>query len=58
MLTCEQIEAEILALKPFAKDYDTERQSNNTCLAAGAHDALRWALGLAEDSISEALTRT
>lgn len=50
-----QIEAEIVALDPFAKDYDTDRQSNDTCLAAGAHDALRWALGLAEQSISEVL---
>lgn len=50
-----EIEAEIKALEPIAKDYDTERQSNDTCLAAGAHDALRWLLGLAEDSISESL---
>ena len=50
-----EIEAEIEALKPIAKDYDTEKQSNDTCLAAGAHDALRWLLGLAEDSISESL---
>ncbi len=57
MRTREQIELEILALEPFAKDYDTDRQSNDTCLAAGAHDALRWALGLAEESISEVLTR-
>ena len=54
----EQIESEISALKPFAEDYDTVRQSNDTCLAAGAHDALRWALGLAEESISEVLTRS
>ena len=52
-----EIEAEIAALSPVAKDYDTERQSNDTCLAAGAHDALRWALGLAEDSISDTLKR-
>lgn len=47
-----EIEAEIKALEPIAKDFDTERQSNDTCVAAGAHDALRWLLGLAEDSIS------
>lgn len=50
-----EIEAEIAALEPIAADYDTERQSSDTCLAAGAHDALRWALGLAEQSISETL---
>jgi len=54
----EQIEAEILSLQPFAEDYDTVRQSNDTCLATGAHDALRWALGLAEESISEVLTKS
>lgn len=53
----EEIQAEIAVLEPFAKDYDTVRQSNDTCLATGAHDALRWALGLAEQSISEVLTR-
>lgn len=51
----EAIQAEIHALEPIAKDYDTEKQSNDTCLATGAHDALRWALGLAEESISEFL---
>jgi hypothetical protein len=50
-----EVEAEIEALRPIAKDYDTEKQSNDTCLAAGAHDALRWFLGLAENSISETL---
>ena len=50
-----EIEAEIKRLEPIAKDYDTERQSNDTCLAAGAHDALRWALGLAENSISDTI---
>jgi hypothetical protein len=48
-----EIEAEIAALAPIAKDYDTKRQSNDTCVATGAHDALRWALGLAEEPISE-----
>ena len=57
MRTREQILAEIEALKPLAKDYDTDEQSSDTCLAAGAHDALRWALYLAEDSISEVLNR-
>jgi len=54
----EQIESEVLALEPFAKDYDTVRQSNDTCLATGAHDALRWALGLAEESISQVLMQS
>ena len=39
MKTRGEIEAEIEALKPIAKDYDTDKQSNDTCLAAGAHDA-------------------
>jgi hypothetical protein len=52
-----EIEAEIAALEPIAKDYDTDKQSNDTCVATGAHDALRWLLGLAEDSISESLKR-
>ena len=56
--TRREIEAEIEALAPIAKDYDTEKQSNDTCLAAGAHDALRWLLGLAETSISESLKPT
>lgn len=56
MRTRAEIEAEIQRLKSVAKDYDTERQSNDTCLAAGAHDALRWALGLAEDSIADSLS--
>jgi len=53
--TQAEIMAEIEALSAKAKDYDTEKQSNDTCLAAGAHDALRWMLGLAEQSISETL---
>lgn len=52
-----EIEAEIEALKPLANGYDTDTESRDTILAAGAHDALRWALGLAEDSIFESLTR-
>ena len=56
--TRREIEAEIEALAQIAKDYDTEKQSNDTCLAAGAHDALRWLLGLAETSISESLNAT
>jgi hypothetical protein len=51
-----EIEAEIEVLKPIASDYDTDKESNDTCIATGAHDALRWALGLAENSISEILT--
>ena len=54
--TRHEIESEIEALAPIAKDYDTEKASNDTCLAAGARDALRWLLGLAEASISETLT--
>lgn len=49
MRTVAEIEAEIVALVPIAKDYETDAQ----CFAAGAHDALRWALGLAETPISE-----
>ena len=57
--TRREIEAEIEAYSAqIAKDYDTEKQSNDTCLAAGAHDALRWLLGLAETSISESLNAT
>lgn len=51
----DKVEFEVVALEKWAKDYDTVRQSSDTCLAAGAHDALRWALGLAEQSISEVL---
>jgi hypothetical protein len=51
--TTAEIEAEIDRLKTTAQDYDTVRQSNDACVAAGAHDALRWALGLAESPISE-----
>ncbi len=53
-----EIEAEIEALQPIAKDYDTDQQSNDTCVATGAHDALRWLLGLAEHSISENLKKS
>ena len=53
----EEINEEVKQLHPIAKDYDTELQSNDTCLACGAHDALRWALGLAEGSISEYLRK-
>lgn len=51
----EEILREIKALQSMAKAFDTDRQSDNTCLAAGAHDALRWALGLAESPVSEYL---
>lgn len=53
MRSPQEIEAEIKALIPAARDYDTEYQSNDTCVAAGAHDALRWVLGLAEQPVSE-----
>lgn len=55
MRTREEIEAEILALNPKCEGYDSDEQTDDTVLAVGAHDALRWALGLAEESISEVL---
>ena len=55
MRSAEESRAEISALYSLAKDYDTELPSSDTCVAAGAHDALRWALGLVEGSISETL---
>jgi hypothetical protein len=48
-----EIETEIAALSPHCEDFDREKQTDDTCIAVGAHDALRWALGLAERSISE-----
>lgn len=51
----EQIQREIEALKPLAKDYDTANESTGSRVAAGAHDALRWVLGMAENSVSESL---
>jgi hypothetical protein len=56
MKTKMEIEAEINALVPLATAYDTISQSVVSCVAAGAHDALRWALGLAETPLSEGLT--
>jgi hypothetical protein len=47
-----EIEQEIEALKVNAEGYDTDKQTVGSCLAAGAHDALRWALGLYEDAPS------
>lgn len=58
MKTREQIESEIASLNPMAKDYDRPEETHDTILAAGAHDALRWALGLAESSISETIRRS
>lgn len=49
----KRIAEEIEALKWCASDYNTVRQSNDTCVTAGAHDALRWAIGLAETPVSE-----
>lgn len=49
------ISEEIALLAVVAKDFDTELQSDDTCVAAGAHDALRWSLGLAEESISDSM---
>lgn len=50
-----EISLEISALEIEAQKYDTAEQSNDTCVAVGAREALRWALGLAETSISETL---
>lgn len=55
MRTTQEIMHEIEILKPEASKYDTVAQSNDTCLACGAHDALRWALGLSRVSVSEHL---
>lgn len=52
-----EISLEISALESEASKYDTEAQSSLTVLCVGAHDALRWALGLAEESISESIER-
>ena len=51
-----EIGDEIKALYKLAKDIDSTYQTDDmcgTCVAAGAHDALRWALGLAEHAVSE-----
>lgn len=53
-----EIEAEIAKLQPLCEGYDSESETRDTILAVGAHDALRWSLGLAEDSISEHITKT
>ena len=49
------IQAEIAVLEKYGSDFDTLNQTTGTCIAVGAHDALRWALGLAETPISEHL---
>ena len=54
MRTRSEIEAEIKALKSIAKDYDTDLQSSDTCVAAGAHDALVWVQGFGS-SVAESL---
>lgn len=48
-----EIELEIKLLAAIAKDIDTEFQSNDTRIAAGAHDALRWALSLSNEPLSD-----
>jgi hypothetical protein len=48
-----EIVLEIAALDAEASKYDTAEQTDVTLIAAGAHDALRWALGQAEQPISE-----
>lgn len=57
MRTRAEISAEVEALIPEAAKYDTAEQTNVTILAAGAHDALRWALGLADVPISQNLAQ-
>lgn len=57
MRSREEVEIEIKKLKRFARAFDTEEQTDNTILAVGAHDALRWALELANESISDNLER-
>jgi hypothetical protein len=57
MRTAEEIKAEIEALDAHCDGYDTEEQDADTILAVGAHDALRWALGRAEERISDTLSR-
>lgn len=48
-----EISLEISALEIEAQKFDTEEQTDATLIAAGAHDALRWAMGSAETPISE-----
>jgi len=55
MRSAVEIKDEIDALAPIAAAFDTKLETNYTIIATGAHDALRWALGLAEESISEIL---
>lgn len=49
------IKSEVAALEPACRNYDTEFETRNTVLAVGAHDALRWALGLSEEPMSGTL---
>ena len=55
MRSIAEIQAEIIALGPGSEDYDTECQTDRTSISVGAHDALLWALGLAEAPVSELL---
>jgi hypothetical protein len=55
MKSIEEIHVEIVKLTPQCKNYDTVLETRETCLAVGAHDALRWVLRLAEIPISELL---
>jgi len=53
MRSAKEISLEISALELDCGGFDTDEQTDKTCIAVGAHDALRWALGLAENPISE-----
>jgi hypothetical protein len=57
ILTEAIILEEIVALAEYGPDFDTANQTTDTCIAVGAHDALRWALGFAETPLSEYLYR-
>lgn len=50
-----EIMAEVAMLNRMAEGFDTEDETQAIAVAAGAHDALRWALGLAEEAPSDAL---
>lgn len=57
MRTRAEITAEVEALETEATAYGTDRESSNSCVAAGAHDALRWVLGFVDVPISQNLAQ-